>query len=343
MQLSMNTRILRECLLGGLFLVPLLSQGAEYELQGQLRQTIINGMATLSNSVDFTVYVKDCNWLIRCLEKDQRGVVWQRELGMPNGIEIYETKIPFETNEIAPRKTAPEGRAFISHQTVPVELLDEGVIGHIWLMFASQCFWGTNTSGEITPVFNWHASVGAAPTIKASAEWELLNGPGSLPREVRYIGIWDETNALYTATSSTNLGNLFVPLSFHFEQAHAEHRRGMVITKQIDAKLTSVRLGCSRANFFPERGARKMVVVDWRLQENSSSPEIPGYMIAADENWPTVDQARRLLQKNNSSQSTSQETLSKPHQRFVLVVMIGLLLLGPLLLIKRKPDKGETS
>ena len=36
----------------------------------------------------------------------------------------------------------------------------------------------------------------ANPDLKVSAQWQLLNGPGALPREVGYLGQWDETNRL---------------------------------------------------------------------------------------------------------------------------------------------------
>jgi len=156
------------------------SSASEYEVKGTITQTINyrRGGDHLKDYVkqttnEFTVYVRDCAWLIQTVENDGKGRSWQREVGSTNGTEIYEFN----------------GRqAFISDNGIPVDLGYEQVSGHLWLMFASQCYWDSQHTDQLTPVFDFEASVGANPNRKVTASWDMLNGPGSLPREVRYLG-----------------------------------------------------------------------------------------------------------------------------------------------------------
>ena len=115
--------------------------------------------------------------------------------------QIGETRMGREPqNAMPPRQGAPppQTMATIIANNIPVGQLDSAVTGHLWLMFASQCYWTNQTTGRLTPVYDWRASVAAGGAMQTvPAEWDLLAGPGSLPREVRYLGNWGETNGLY--------------------------------------------------------------------------------------------------------------------------------------------------
>jgi hypothetical protein len=95
----------------------------EYEVKGSIRQSIIDfDSPRFEYTNEFTVYVRDCDWLIQTTER-QAGHVCVREVGATNDTEIYEST------------------GMIKSKGIPVELLDRGVVGHLWLMFASQCYW----------------------------------------------------------------------------------------------------------------------------------------------------------------------------------------------------------
>jgi len=274
-------------LLMGVVGIAFSSSGAEYEVKGTITQTITYSKGPVIQKTNgFTVYVRDCAWLIQTMENDGKGNNWQREVGSTNGTEIYEFN----------------GRqAFIYDTGIPVDLGYEQVDGHLWLMFASQCYWGSQHTDQLTPVFDFEASVGANPNRKVTAQWELLNGPGSLPREVRYLGEWDETNGLYTVTGTNSVGGMLIPNSFVFEERVVGQLSAstliheLVVRKRVEAVVTSVQSVCSRKNLLPERGTGKIVTVDWRLKKPGSGNNVPSYVTPASENWLSVEEASQLV------------------------------------------------
>jgi hypothetical protein len=306
------------------------ARSAEYEVEGTVRQSIttFNG-ARLDYTNNFTVYVRDCRWLIKTTETNGNGLEWQREVGSDGGPEIFE---------------ANAKQAFISGKGIPVESLDKGVDGHLWLMFASQCYWTNLHSDQVTPVFDWHASVGASPDLKVTAEWELLDGPGSLPREVRYLGRWDETNALYMVTGTNSAGGVLIPSGFVFEERFATPG-GMKLRKRVDATVASVRTGCSRKSLLPVRGDAAVVIVDWRLKEPSSGNHIPAYRDPDVAKWPSVEEAKKLIQAESSGAGQSRANPGRQHpeyHRMVVFILMCVFLIGPaaIYFIRQRPRKS---
>jgi hypothetical protein len=292
--------------------------GGEYELEGEIRQTIMqqNG-AVLAYSNRFTVDVRACGWFIATTESDGRGGTWHREVGSVDGSEICECN---------------GKQAFISTTSVPVELLDRGVNGHLWLMFASECYWTNLRTNMLTPVFNWHASVGEDPNAKVEAAWELLEGPGSLPREVRYLGQWGETNGLYKAKGETFVGGMSIPSGFTFEERYAmPYGAGMVLRKRVEAEVTSVRDTCSRTSMIPPL-AIGTIVVDWRIRQTNSGNSIPSY-VASRSGWPGVEEAKGIVRINQSRKSGGQSGTRTPvraYRTLTAVALVIVFLVGPL-------------
>ncbi len=309
--------------------------GAEYEVIGRITQTITgrNGSAIRTTN-EFTVFVRNCSWLIQTLETDKKGHAWQREVGSSDGTEIYE---------------ANGNQAFIRGNGVPVELLDRGVDGHLWLMLASQCYWSGLHTDRLTPIFDWHASVGANPDLKLAAEWELLNGPGSLPREVQYLGRWGETNALYRVTGTTKAGETLLPSGFVFEEyevgplATNGFVHEMAVRKRVEAEVTSVQAFCSKKDLLPALG-KAMVAVDWRLKEPSSGNHVPTYMLPNTEKWPSVQEAKTLVADQQIQQQRILSGYWGPKPSFkrriiVLTLMCILLVAPPLIYLTRQMFK----
>ena len=67
------------------------SSGHEYEVDGLVSQTMIQFNGTnLHASASFTVYVRDCGWMIKTVETNELGGIVDREIGSTNGTEIFE-------------------------------------------------------------------------------------------------------------------------------------------------------------------------------------------------------------------------------------------------------------
>jgi hypothetical protein len=329
------------------------SWAAEYEVEGKIRQSIVQvNSITQEYSCDFTIYVRDCSWLIKTIDHDGNGTIWQREVGSTNGMEIYESNVRLDPAGPAKQGTENDdrtktitsgartsklpGQCFISGNSIPVELLDKGVNGHLWLMFASQCYWGNLNTNWLTPVYDWHASVGANPKGKVAAEWELMGGPGSLPLQVRYLGEWGQTNGLYRVTGTNSVQGILIPSGFVFEESHVGALQsngvihGMTVRKRVEADVTSAKAVCSRQSLIPvlESGT---VIVDWRLKEPTSVNSVPSYIMRHSGKWPSVEEAKAILKAAQQSQdSFGQIRLAQLHHTPVLVVLMCAFLLGPL-------------
>lgn len=286
---------------------------SEYEVDGNVSQNITTyGGGTLHATASFTIFVRNCGWLIETIETNEIGSVTRREIGSTNGTEIYECEHPLGRIQLSENTTntsssgAPNIKkssgvmfAVMVPGNVPVGEMDSAVVGHLWLMFASQCYWPDLNTDQLRPVYDWHASVGAhGQNLKVRAEWDLLNGPGSLPREVRYFGKWDATNGLYTITGTNSAGGTLIPTGFTFERLQIGPLKEnsfvheMVVVKRVDVKVRAIRPGCSRASLIPSPDGRA-VVVDRRFDSGIPNRP-PSYKNPVSGQWPTVDKSKEL-------------------------------------------------
>ena len=180
-------------------------------------------------------------------------------------------------------------------------------------MFASQCYWPGLNTDQLTPVYDWRASVAAkGQNRKVKAEWDLLNGPGSLPREVRYFGEWDATNEIYTITGTKSIGGTLVPKGFIFEQLQVgpinekTFIHEMVVIKRVDVEVTAVRPVCSRASLIPSPDG-PAVVIDRRFDSGIPNRP-PSYQNPVKGQWPTVEKSKELAK---IAQATDLRNLAK--------------------------------
>jgi hypothetical protein len=289
---------------------------SSYEVDGRIRQTIMerNGSRReLTN--EFTVYVRDCGWLIEIIEADGHGNVARREFGSTNGTEMYELRTQLESADPPPRSNSATGRnlpasgrisllrdvASITSGNMPVGPTDDSVIGHLWLMFASECYFGNLTEKRLRPVYDWQASAGMRPYERKEAKWELLAGQGTLPRDVKFLGQWGETNAHYQVTGTNLAGATVVPNGFVFEEFRISPEGAtidaqMVVRKRVVAEVTAVREGCSKTGLLPVP-ERPTMVFDQRLvrggtafQGNPSS-RVFTYQNPFPGRWLSIDEA----------------------------------------------------
>jgi len=276
---------------------------AEYEVDGKLSQTIFRvNSSNLHASASFTVFVRDCGWLIQTTETNERGNVLLREIGSTNAGVICECYHGAQAAQApAPGGPPPQTVATIIPGDIPVGQLDIAVTGHLWLMFASQCYWTHLKSDRLTPVYDWHASVAAhGDKQTVEAQWDLLSGPGSLPREVRYLGQWEETNGLYRVTGSNSVAGMLIPTGFFFEARTVgpllENSliHGMTVRKRVDVEVTAVRPVCSRASLLPSPPAGTFII-DRRMPDLAAPSSVPSYRIAKAGQWPSIEEATQMV------------------------------------------------
>jgi hypothetical protein len=322
--LQSRHRLLARYLVLGAAILALPSSGMayEYEARGTVVQTIANPKVPVTRTTnEFAVCVRDQAWLILTAQNDGKGHSWQREVGTTNGTEIYESN---------------GGQAFIYDTGIPVELLDKGVNGHLWLMLASRAYWTSLHSDQLTPAYDWQASVAANPSRKVSAKWDLLDGPGSLPREVTYFGLWGETNGLYRVTGTNSVGGMLFPSGFVFEESRVgplnpdSFVHDMLVRKRVEVEVTSIQPVCSRKSLLPVRESGATVVtVDWRLKEATSRNNIPSYIVPDSETWPSAVEAKKLLEARKPRAVPGPRQLAQPRRLFVVGAVVSALALGP--------------
>lgn len=311
---------------------------------------------TLHATASFTVFVRGCGWLIETMETNEIGGITRREIGSTNGTEIYECEHPIGRIEPAAESTnaASSGTPVFKKSSgpafavmvpgeIPIGEQDSEVVGHLWLMFASQCYWPDLKTDQLRPVYDWQASVGAhGQDMKVRAEWDLLNGPGSLPRAVRYFGEWDATNGLYSITGTNLVGGTLIPTGFTFERLQVGPLKEnsfiheMVVVKRVVVEVTAIRPGCSMASLIPSPNGRA-VVVDRRFDSGIQNRP-PSYQNPVNGQWPTLDKSKELAKVAQATDLRNlataklmreQKPVDSSKYRSVVLVVMGISLIGP--------------
>ena len=271
---------------------------AQYEVDGQLEQTIYehDGRVATFQKSRFTVFVKGCSWLIRTTQNDKTGKpAFASETACVNGAEIFQVSGPLgDGDAVIGRASRGMNQALIVSNTVPIGRNEGYLACHVWLVFASGCYFEARTNNWLTPAYNLNASADVMPYLKQKAQWELIDGPGSLPRSVKYFDErGDFIEATYEATGVTNAGAIKIPSGFVFERkwsfafgktiggyqatnrpAVDQHALTNHLNKRTVGTVTAVRPYCSRKDLTPVAQGKTMVVDQRPLQE-AWSPTLP--------------------------------------------------------------------
>jgi hypothetical protein len=283
---------------------------AEYEVDGQIDQTLFkpDGSVQLDTKSKFTVYVKDCSWLIQSIILDAAGKpLTLNETACTNGQVIYSVggRINKDAVHGGRNGAAALNHAYIYSNNVPVGQTDDYFVCHLWLMFASGCYFQNLSTNRLTPAYDSNASAIIHPDLKREAKWELVNGPGSLPNSIVYL---DEhgnhtPNATYMATGVTNVGELKIPSGFVFEQrvgarfapgsiALGESAPAYHIRKRAVATVTAVRPVCTRSELMPVASGITMVIDE--RQQATNATNVLHYKLQNGIQWVPVEQAKKL-------------------------------------------------
>lgn len=332
------------CLLLGTFVK---TSAAQYEVDGQIEQVLykMDGSVQTEQKAGFTVFVKDCSWLIQTTNLDSDGnPQGVNETASANGGVIYSLDI---------RPSGHDGVVFpnfanIYSNNIPVGETDDYFICHLWLMFASGCYFENPATNLLTPAYDSNASAVVNPNLKREAKWEFINGPGSLPLNVVYL---DEpfnriTNATYMSTGVTNVGKLKFPSGFVFEQRIIGGRNfapgssisgvpdpNYRVRKRAVATVTAVRPYCSRAEFVPTAKGNTQVSDERLARVPNSNPRMY-YRFLDSVRWVSVEQAKRLV--------AAQSPPKNPPSKTIVVVILLMPAAVVLSLWFLNRSKGQT-
>ena len=346
------------CLLLGTFVK---TSAAQYEVDGQIEQTLykMDGSVQSEGKSRFTIFVKDCSWLIQTTNLDAEGKpLTVNETACTNGGVIYSLGVTINKDNLngGLNRAAAMNFANIYSNNVPVGEDDGYFICHLWLMFASSCYFENPATNWLTPAYDLNASAAVNRDLKREAKWELINGPGSLPLKVVYLDHNRDgadrdqaaTNATYTATGVTNAGELKIPSGFVFEQRvgdrfftrfapgpimPGESAPTYRIRKRAVATVTDVRPYCSRSEFVPAaKGITQ--VTDERLARVPNFNPRMYYRFPDGVRWVSVEEAKKLV----ATQTPPKNPPPKPIVVVILLVPAAVVLF--LWLLNR--SKGQT-
>jgi hypothetical protein len=339
------TRAAVSCLLLGTIVK---TSAAQYEVEGHIEQTIYNmdGSVQWERNRPFTVFVKDCSWLIQTTNIDENGSpVAVHETASTNGGVIYSVDAPLD--KATPIGGAPSWNdATIYSNDVPVDPADVRYVGHLWLMFASGCHLKNLSTNRLEPVYDLNALAGVSRLLKRQARWELAGGPGSLPTNVTYFENGPESpiNATYVATGVTNVGDLRIASGFVFEQRAGiffapgptnlgDTSPAYHIRQRAVATVTAVRPSCSCPEFVPT-ALGLTHVIDERLCGMPNPDPAMYYVFPDGVRWVSVSEAKRL--------AAAQSPPKNPPSKLIVVAILLLPAAAVLLLWRLNRSKGQT-
>ncbi len=330
--------------------------GQEFEAQGTIQEHIIQpGQADLTTSAAFTVYVRDCAWLIETAETNSARTVTQRRIGSMNGAEIFQiTSNPNAVPQfhvmnsaggIIPGSPGADIGLVVSNN-IPVGSLNDSIIPHLWVMFASQCYFkAQNVTNRLMPVYDVDYALADVADLRLEAEWELMNGRISLPLKLVYFNDggfyhmsanrtvkfqnygppykWGFTDAIYAVTAMTNFDGMAFPAGFAFTEfspGGGRSRYDLSPRKTAEAVVTSFRPVCSRKDLLPAI-QNVTQVEDQRLVHAMPKVASFAYFLPKGGNWLQMPEARRRMQVMQvSSPQRNQPTAS----RWVLITLLLL-------------------
>jgi hypothetical protein len=313
---------------------------AEYEVDGHIEQTIynFNGSIGAVEKSKFTVYVKDCSWLIKTTQSDTNGnPIVGGETACVNGSEIYEVIGPVDgENAVIGHNSRSYNTASIVSNNIPVSMNEGKFISHIWLMYASGCYFRNLSTNWLTPAYDINAWLAFLPNLKREAKWELVNGPGSLPMKVTYWNSQNEggdINATYTATGVTNAGGIQVASGFVFEMRVKNYwASGPIlpgktvpeynISKKAVASVTAIRPFCSRKDLTPTATGRT-IVIDERPPRNSTPrTNLSSYTVKDGVKWLPFAEAKLAYGTRLASSQSAQVPPKKVSPAIIVVILL---------------------
>jgi hypothetical protein len=334
----------------------------EYEIRGQIDQRFLNpdGSSFNSSKASFQVYVAGCAWMIELTELDAQGQPkLRREIGSTGAPETYElvTRLAYQDRE--PSAKAARKRPAIDQLStagfavsgyVPVGFSDDTLSSHLWVMFASGCFFRDLKTNRMTPVFDYRASASIHPEWTLPIEYELADDLIHLPARLVFRNEGEQyapvgsryelrkfpepyhrgfTNAIYSVTGLTNVDSYVLPLGFVLEEftgGEGRHADDLQVRKRIKASVSGIQPVCSRTNLLPTI-TRKTVVTDRRI--GNPGAQKPTAYVLPGKQWLQSAEARKLYAMQQRRKRFSIFPL------WLTITFVAAAVLPALLLIKK--------
>jgi hypothetical protein len=153
------------------------------------------------------------------------------------------------------------------------------------------------------------------PNLKVQATWGLLGVSNSLPREVTYFDQSGIPVGSYVITGAELTGDTVIPTGFTFEEHRvpSDPSQALVLHKKVEAEVTSMS-GVTPSQDLVPLPTDRVMVIDLRLCDPLFGPRTnhvtgplvarpPSYLNPTPGKWPTVDEARKLVETNQPQQS----------------------------------------
>jgi hypothetical protein len=315
---------------------------AEYEVDGQLDLTIFNvdGSVHGVTRSKFTVYVRDFSWLIHSIVVDETSKpLFFNETSFTNNGVIYSVGGGVDENPgtAVPVWGPPRNTANMYSNNMPIGQTDTSLLCHIWMMYASGCYFSSLTTNWLAPPYDLNASVVVNSELRRKAQWWLINGKGSLPYRVVYFREDGWTNATYEATGVTNVGNIQVASGFVFEERaqrgyfYKVFAPGQMVTgestpiyyirKRAVGNVTAIRPVCSRKELIPVANGTT-TVIDQRLLHGTNNTAVLNYNFSDGVEWVSVAEAKRLHEARGALAANPSWDPANHKVRFVLFATV---------------------
>ena len=331
---------------------PVQLRSQEFEVEGTIQEHVVQPGPNWTNSAAFKVYVRDCAWLIETLETNSEGRIQEHRIGSMNGKEIYQITSYQKAEPRIPATILPGvGRpnfvgadsGQVVSNTFPVGSVYDSMIPHLWMMFASQCYFNSqNPTNRLMPVYDADSALMDVADVRLEADWELMKGRISLPLKVVYYNDggfyhmsinrtakfqnygppykWGFYDAIYAVTAMTNFNGTAFPAGFTFKEfspGSGPTRYQLQTRKTAEAVVTAFRPVCSRKNLLPTI-ENVTQVQDLRLAHAMPKVASFAYVLPKGDNWLQLPEARQRMQV------VSRQNNNAPVSKGVLITLLLL-------------------
>jgi hypothetical protein len=266
------------------FLLPLfltrLASAVQYEASGVAEQRYLQGDGSEGLVTNwFRVAVSDCHAVIRTGGMTDAAVEFFEYSCDGSNSTLLIKYLPNQELKKKVREIVNEANLFVNTGVVPEYGL--GLITHVWLAYASSCFYQRSTTNRTEPVF-FMGSGFRENHLTVESTWQLSQ---EQPRVLTWMcdysdghRYWEEhdtllkerlpppfdkpaTNAFYSVSSWTNLDNQHLPLEWSVVQYKPNLAKGFIEPRITTLGHTlSLGNGTSRAHFVQEMPLRTRVI-----------------------------------------------------------------------------------
>ena len=335
--------------------------GQEFTVTGITTYKVLySGDVRVWRTNSFTVSVSNCNWLIRSTPIHREELDYT-EMGYANGeirmlYHFTKSVNGAETNILVGK---------VDQNDVPPD--DGSTISHLWLAYASGCYFAQITNTHLKPVWLLDDFDLRYEGFTVNAGWKVSDLTPKLPEFVVYFndGVlrardstgrvsfkarppYDGgyTNAIFESLIWTNIGRIALPLAFSFQRFGlknpAASSNDLALINLIEAQADQVSTAVGRISFGPSF-AGTASVADQRF-----NPPLRDLIYTIrDGRWPAKTDSKLLKEYNHQAQSRGiGKFAGNPPsgiRRLVIQCLFVILILIPLagLMIRKLNPKNQ--